>query len=158
MREIYVNNWGALVAQLSIWLWLRSWSHSWWVWAPRQALCWQLRAWSLLQILSPSVPLPCSCSVSVSLSKMNKHFKILSYISNGRDYIGLPLLWITVINSGQNIFSTIWRYYYMLTKRRQIMLEICSLKEGNWTEWIELGEICIYTASPWGFFQSTKSN
>ena len=36
---------------LSNQLQLRSWSHSSWVWAPCQALCWQLRAWRLLQIL-----------------------------------------------------------------------------------------------------------
>ena len=36
------------LSQLSIQLQLRSWSHGSWVQAPRQALCWQLRAWSLL--------------------------------------------------------------------------------------------------------------
>ena len=53
---------------LSIRLRLRSWSHSPWVRAPRRALCWQLRAWSLFQILclSLSLPLPRSCSVSLS--------------------------------------------------------------------------------------------
>ena len=63
------------LSQLSVQLWLRSWSHSSWVQAPRQALCWQLRAWILLQILCfpLSLPLPCSCSVYPSLK--NKHKK-----------------------------------------------------------------------------------
>ena len=58
---------------LSIQLRLRSWSHGSWVWAPRQALCWQLRARNLLQILSPSLsapPLFMLC-LSLSLSQIN---------------------------------------------------------------------------------------
>ena len=45
-----------------------------WVRATRQALCWELRAWSLLQILcvSLSLTLPHSCSVSLCLKKINK--------------------------------------------------------------------------------------
>ena len=70
------NFWGASgwLSRLSGRLWLRSWSHDLWVWAPRQALCWQLGAWHLLQILCLPLflSLPCSCSVSLSLSKMNK--------------------------------------------------------------------------------------
>ena len=64
---------GVWVAQSVERLRLRSWSCSLWVWAPRWALCWQLRAWSLLRILCLllSLPLPRSCSVS--LSKINKH-------------------------------------------------------------------------------------
>ena len=56
------------LSQLSLRLQLRSWSHSSWVWAPHQALCWQLRAWSLLRILCLplSPPLPCLHSVSLS--------------------------------------------------------------------------------------------
>ena len=56
---------------LSLQLWLRSWSHSSWVRAPCRALCWQLRARSLLQILCLplSLPLPRSCSVSFSKNK-----------------------------------------------------------------------------------------
>ena len=59
------------LSQLSVWLRLRSWSHNSWVRAPRQALCWQLRAWSLLQILSPSLsaPPPLMCRLSLSLSQ-----------------------------------------------------------------------------------------
>ena len=49
----------------------RSWSHSSWVHAPYRALYSQLRAWSLLQILSPSlsVPPPLACSFSLPLSQ-----------------------------------------------------------------------------------------
>ena len=59
-----------VTSQLSVQLRLRSRSHSSWVWALCQALCWQLRAWSLLQILHlpPFLPLPCLCC----LSKINK--------------------------------------------------------------------------------------
>ena len=54
---------------LSFWLWLRSWSCSSWVRAPCWALCWRLRAWSLLRILRLlSPPLPRLCSLSLSLS------------------------------------------------------------------------------------------
>ena len=44
---------GALgwLSWLSVRLWLTSWSRGLWVRAPRRALCWQLRAWSLLRIL-----------------------------------------------------------------------------------------------------------
>ena len=54
------------LSQLSVRLRLRSWSRSLWVRAPRQALCWQLRAWSLFRILCFPLPLtlPCSCSLS----------------------------------------------------------------------------------------------
>ena len=54
---------------LSIQFHLRSWSHHLWVKALCQALCWQLRAWSLLWILCLhlSLTLPCSCSVSLCL-------------------------------------------------------------------------------------------
>ena len=62
------------LSRLSIWLELRSWSHNLWVRAPRQALYWQLRAWSLLQI--PCLPLSfCpfpACACVLSLSKINK--------------------------------------------------------------------------------------
>ena len=63
--------------RLSVRLRLRSWSHSLWVRAPHQALCWQFRAWSLLWILClpVSLPLPRSCVLSLSLSKINKHSK-----------------------------------------------------------------------------------
>ena len=57
---------------LSIWLWLRSWSHCLWVWAPHQALCWQLRTWSLFLILCLPLSLPLPCSRSFSLSLKNK--------------------------------------------------------------------------------------
>ena len=65
------------LSRLSDWLRLRSRSHSSWVRAPRRALCWQLRAWSLLRILClpPFLPLPCSCSLSVP--KINKCWKKL---------------------------------------------------------------------------------
>ena len=68
------------LSQLSIRLWLRSWSHSSWVWAPHRALCWQLRAWSPLWILCLplSLLLPCLCSLSPSKqNKKKKTFKKL---------------------------------------------------------------------------------
>ena len=70
-------DWGApeWLSRLSVRLWLRSWSRSPWVGAPRGALCWQLRTWSLLWILCPApfpLSLPYSCSVSLCVSKINK--------------------------------------------------------------------------------------
>ena len=57
------------LSRLSGRLQFRSWSHSPWVPAPHQALCWQLRAWILLWILCLplSLPLPRWCSVCLCL-------------------------------------------------------------------------------------------
>ena len=62
------------LSRLSERLRLRSWSHSSWVWAPHRALCWQLRAWSLLLLLLLCLPLslPLAHSHSVSVSLKNK--------------------------------------------------------------------------------------
>ena len=62
------------LSSLGVWLRLRSWSRGPWVQAPHQALCWQLRVWSLLQILylPLSLPLPSSCCLSLTLkNKIN---------------------------------------------------------------------------------------
>ena len=61
------------LSQLSFWLQLRSWSYSWWVRAPCQALCSQLRAWSLLRILYLPLSLLLLHSCSVSLCIKNKY-------------------------------------------------------------------------------------
>ena len=61
---------------LSVRLWVRSWSHGLWVWAPYRALCWQLRAWSLLQLLCLPLPLALPCSHSVCLSVSQKEINI----------------------------------------------------------------------------------
>ena len=60
---------GRLVAQLTVPLSLRSQSHCSWVRTPHQALCWQLRAWSLL---------PASDSASHSLCPFATHACCLS--------------------------------------------------------------------------------
>ena len=72
------------LSRLSIWLRLRSRSHSSWVRAPRQALCWWLRAWSLLRILCLLFSLPLTHSHSVSVSLKNKHKK-KKKVCRGRD-------------------------------------------------------------------------
>ena len=46
------------------------WSHGWWVWAPRQALRWQLRAWSCFGFYV-SLSLCPSPTRALSLSKIN---------------------------------------------------------------------------------------
>ena len=58
------------LSRLSVQHQLRSWSCCFWVGAPLQALCWQLRAWSLFQILCLplSLFLPHLSSLSLSLS------------------------------------------------------------------------------------------
>ena len=66
---------------LSVQLQLRSWPHTPWVRAPSQALCWQLRAWSPLQILCLPLSLPLPCSCSFSLKYKIKNIKKKSYKS-----------------------------------------------------------------------------
>ena len=44
-----------------------------WVRAPRQALCWQLGAWSLLRILCLLLAAPHPLMLCLCVSKMNKH-------------------------------------------------------------------------------------
>ena len=99
---------GVWVAQLFECLtrfWLRSWSHSWWVWAPHGALCLQLRAClgfslSLFLSLSISLLLPCWCACLLFLSlKINLNINICFYLHNLKvlclpitDYLHLLLL------------------------------------------------------------------
>ena len=69
------------LSRLNVWLQLRSCSPDSWVRVPSQALCWQLRVWSLLQTLSVCLsvclslslfaPPPLWCMLSLSLSKVN---------------------------------------------------------------------------------------
>ena len=61
------------LSRLSVRLRLRSWSRGLWVQAPHRALCWQLRAWILLQILCLPLSLTLLHSSSVSLCLKNKH-------------------------------------------------------------------------------------
>ena len=61
------------LSRLSVQLQLRSWSPSSWVWVPHQALCWQLRAWSASDSVSPSLsapPLLTTVSVSLKINKL----------------------------------------------------------------------------------------
>ena len=60
------------LSQLSGWLRLRSWSRGPWVRAPRRALCWQLRDWSLFQILCLLLSDPPPFMLCLSLSQKNK--------------------------------------------------------------------------------------
>ena len=57
---------------LSIWLRLSSWSRGWWIQAPYQASCSQVRAWSLLWILHLPLSLPLLCSHSACQKKFCK--------------------------------------------------------------------------------------
>ena len=60
------------LSRLGVRLRLRSWSRGPWVRALRRALCWQLRAWSLFQILRLPLSLTFPCSCSLSVSKINR--------------------------------------------------------------------------------------
>ena len=90
-RSFIVQRWKGApgwLSRLSVRLQLRSWSHSLWVRAPRRALCWQLRAWSLepaSDSVSPSLsapPLLAFClSQSLSLKNKIKHLKNIFNIS-----------------------------------------------------------------------------
>ena len=70
------NTWGAprWFSWLSVWLQLKSWSHGSWIQALQWSLCWQLRAWRLLQIPCPpfSLLLPHLCARSHSHFLKNK--------------------------------------------------------------------------------------
>ena len=67
LLKVYLGGRPGWLSRLRGRLRLRSWSRSPWGRAPRRALCWQLRAWSLFPILCLplSLPLPCSCSISL---------------------------------------------------------------------------------------------
>ena len=86
---------------LSFPLRLRSWSRGSWVRVPCQALCWQLRAWSLFQILSLPLPMLCSLSVSQKMKVKKIFFLSLNCFSN------LPLTNLT------------WRVCYLLYHNRE---------------------------------------
>ena len=78
--QTYISGAPGWLSRLSVQLQFRSWSRGLCVRAPHQALCWWLRAWSLLRILGLplSLPLPCSCSVSRSVkneSTLNTCFR-----------------------------------------------------------------------------------
>ena len=75
---------------LGVWLRLRSWSPGSWVSAPRWALCWQLRLWSLASD-SPflSAPPLLELCLSLCLSKLNKPQQQQRCLSN--------LIWSTCV-------------------------------------------------------------
>ena len=100
--RIYQRGAPVWLSQWSVWLRLKSWSHGLWVLALRRVPCWQLRAWSLLRILS----LFLSFSLSFSLSKVNKIKKkytsktcelahVFTYVS-GNTAIGYCAHWSTL--------------------------------------------------------------
>ena len=74
VRMARIKNTGTsgCLSRLSIRLRLRSQSHGSWVWAPHWALCWLLRARSLLQIQCLLLSLPLLCSRSLSPWKIFK--------------------------------------------------------------------------------------
>ena len=85
--QLKVKGWGSLGGSVScVRLWLRSWSCGSWVQALYWALCWQLKAWSLLQILclplSLCVPPPPPFSFSLSLSQ--KWINIKKFFFNAK--------------------------------------------------------------------------
>ena len=75
-KEALKLKWGygapGWLSPLRVWLQLRSWSHGSRVWAPHWALCWQLGAWTLLQILCFPLSLPLSHLCSVCLLNMSR--------------------------------------------------------------------------------------
>ena len=61
-----------LFRQLSLWLWLRAWSHDLWVQAPYCTLCWQLRAGACFRFWILCLPLSLSQLHSCSLCLKSK--------------------------------------------------------------------------------------
>ena len=106
------------LSRLGVRLWLRSWSCSPWVQAPRQALCWQLRAWSLLQILCLplSLPLPCLCVLSLSLSlslknkQMLKKKKKKEHLSRTVSYLSLRKYYNLNLQVTLDVIVSIFKY------------------------------------------------
>ena len=65
------------LGQLSVWLWLRSWSLSSWVQALHRAMCRQLRAWKAASdSVSPSLCSSSTHTLSFSLLKINKYYPL----------------------------------------------------------------------------------
>ena len=89
------------LSRLSVRL-LTSWSHHLWIRAPRRALCWWLRVWSLLRILCLplSLTLPSSSSVSVSLSLKNKWTFKKKIKRNHSRYLGWTAVVICILSQG----------------------------------------------------------
>ena len=79
---------------------LRSWSPGLWVWAPRQALYWQLGAWSLLWILCLPLFLALPRSRSVSVFQKWINVKKIFVLINKYTYTNKfnPSLWRWVIH------------------------------------------------------------
>ena len=94
---------------LSIWLWLRSWSRDLWVQAPRPALCWQLRAWNLLQILGlPLSAPPHSSSVCLPRSLKNK-WTLKHFLKNLFVTSYWPLAYPVIVSSIRKGYCSIWK-------------------------------------------------
>ena len=103
------------LSQLSVWLWLRSWSHSSWVQVPRWALCWWLRACSLLQILCLPLSLLLSRSCSVFLCLSKKIFFKSSFTEPITAAKGDGVVWWRRLTrghpgSGGNFFNPTWSH------------------------------------------------
>ena len=59
------------LSRLSVWLWLRSWSHSLWVRAPHWALCWQPGTCFGSSVLLSVCPSPACMPPPLSLPQIN---------------------------------------------------------------------------------------
>ena len=93
--------WG--LSRLSIRFPLRSWFNSSWGWAPCWALCWQLRAWSLLRILCLPLSLPFPCLYFRSLKNEQTSLIIREIqIKTTRRYHLTPVKMDSINNSGNN--------------------------------------------------------
>ena len=100
--------------------------------SPVPALCWRLRAWSLLWILCLPLclPLPHSFSVSLCLSKINKNIK--------KFYIKKELLLFPCHSWG--IWDT--KRWSHLIKASQPVL---SGKTGIWSQGVWVSKLCSYS-------------
>ena len=112
------------LSQLSIWLRLRSWFRSSWVWAPHGTLCWQLRAWSLLWVLCflLSLPLPSLLVLSLSRSLSQKEINILKIFKKKKRTV----LWADCSSKCLSIYSPFVLCTYCVLGP---MLGICDIKK-----------------------------
>ena len=90
--KIYFFGVPGWLSRLSVRLRPRSRSHTPWVRALHRGLCWQLRAWSPLQILCLPISLPLPRSCSVSLCPTNKWTLKKKFFKENSYQIYIPYL------------------------------------------------------------------
>ena len=162
--------WDAWVAQLVERLTsARSWSHGLWVQILCWALCWHLRAWSLLLILCLplSLPLPHSCSVSLCIRNKqtlaNKN-KVRSFPNlfqkNFQPFIKIIVQWerditrmfLTVGNWTQLLLISAYQESNFSLVQEELMIQV-KFSLGSHDAWL-LSYLSQFKSPAWFFGDS----